>query len=324
HFYVAEIPEGVIMAVCERAVLVKAVYELWGRGDCLEGVAAQVQAQPLLLPHLHSNQTWALHVNSFGHSMSMGEKQTTRDFFNFLEIGPVDVKKPQLELWVTLDYTPYCCRAPKQRPKIWLSGETATAAAAVAGGAGAAGVAGAEGYIGPTSLDHSLALIMANLTHVRRNSLVLDPFVGTASILVALAHFGALCYGTDIDVRVLKGEMHAGQPPDQITATAARRGIFNNFLAYGLPLPELIRMDNSLFDRHGYFDCIVTDPPYGIRAGAKKSGQIMPVTNPVAADRRHDHIPRVQRYEVEEVMLDLLHTAARCLVVGGRLSYLIP
>jgi len=74
----------------------------------------------------------------------------------------------------------------------------------------------------------------------------------------------------------------------------------------------------------GYFDCIVTDPPYGIRAGAKKSGQIMPVTNPVAADRRHDHIPRVQRYEVEEVMLDLLHTAARCLVVGGRLSYLIP
>lgn len=41
-------------------------------------------------------------------------------------------------------------------------------------------------------------------------------------------------------------------------------------------------MDNHLFDRHimcfqsaqseGLFEAIVTDPPYGIRAGAKKSG----------------------------------------------------
>jgi len=27
-------------------------------------------------------------------------------------------------------------------------------------------------------------------------------------------------------------------------------------------------------DAEGFFDVIVTDPPYGIRAGAKKSGQV--------------------------------------------------
>ncbi len=39
---------------------------------------------------------------------------------------------------------------------------------------------------------------------------MLDPFVGTASILVGASHFGAHCTGFDIDMRVLKGNMHAG------------------------------------------------------------------------------------------------------------------
>lgn len=38
---------------------------------------------------------------------------------------------------------------------------------------------------------------------------------------------------------------------------------------YGLPRPELIRSDNALYGRHfrvmEMYDCIVTDPPYGIR-----------------------------------------------------------
>lgn len=45
-------------------------------------------------------------------------------------------------------------------------------------------------YLGPTSLDPSLAIIMANMAGVRRGHLAFDPFAGTASILVALAHFG--------------------------------------------------------------------------------------------------------------------------------------
>jgi tRNA (guanine10-N2)-methyltransferase len=164
-------------------------------------------------------------------------------------------------------------------------------------------------YLGPTTLDDSLALILANLSRVSTDMLVYDPFVGTASILIALTHFGAMCFGSDIDTRVLRGEMYAGScPKGQKTGqeTRTRRDIFENFKRYNLPVPELIRMDNHVFDRHitlqshgtytisettncctmmssgaagsandssqGLFDAIVTDPPYGIRAGAKKSG----------------------------------------------------
>lgn len=59
-------------------------------------------------------------------------------------------------------------------------------------------------YLGPTSMDNELSLVMANMGLVRKGSVVLDPFVGTGSILVACANFGAVCFGTDIDVRVLR------------------------------------------------------------------------------------------------------------------------
>lgn len=71
-------------------------------------------------------------------------------------------------------------------------------------------------YLGPTSLDHGLAFIMTTIGQVSQGSTVLDPFVGTASILVASSHFGAHCFGTDIDMRVLKGQMHAGVQVDRV------------------------------------------------------------------------------------------------------------
>eukprot|EP01035_Chromulina_nebulosa_P062554 gene62554-85546_t len=132
--------------------------------------------------------------------------------------------------------------------------------------------------------------------------------------------------------------MYAGSADRKVDLT--RRDVLENFRAYGLPRPDLIRMDNHLFDRHlrsdrtlpsstagirtetetetetemmGFFDAIVTDPPYGIRAGAKKSGRKGELRYSIAEERRADHVPAVQPYPVEEVMLDLLHTAATAL-----------
>jgi tRNA (guanine10-N2)-methyltransferase len=130
-------------------------------------------------------------------------------------------------------------------------------------------------YIGPTSLDPSLAFIMTNMGHVREHSIVFDPFVGTGSILIAASALGSLSIGADIDIRVLNGEMYAGTGDRSV-----KRHIFESFREYDLPRPELIRLDNHLLDGHvrihrsnrGLYDAIITDPPYGIRAGAKKTG----------------------------------------------------
>lgn len=47
-------------------------------------------------------------------------------------------------------------------------------------------------YLGPTAMDAEIAFLMANQALATSGKLVYDPFVGTGSILVAAAHFGAI------------------------------------------------------------------------------------------------------------------------------------
>ena len=60
-------------------------------------------------------------------------------------------------------------------------------------------------YLGTTSMDAELSLVMANMAKARPGSLVLDPFVGTGSFLVSCSHFGAMTMGSDIDGRQIRG-----------------------------------------------------------------------------------------------------------------------
>jgi tRNA (guanine10-N2)-methyltransferase len=120
-------------------------------------------------------------------------------------------------------------------------------------------------YLGPTSMDHELSCIMCNHGHVRPGSFVLDPFAGTGSILVAAASYGARVLGCDIDMRVLRD--------GKIDSKGASCNVYTNFRDYGLGDPAgLVRCDNSHPPWRPHLqavvDAILTDPPYGVRAGA--------------------------------------------------------
>lgn len=77
------------------------------------------------------------------------------------------------------------------------------------------------------------------------------------------------------------------------------------------------------------FDAIICDPPYGVRAGGRKSGgrkilrgTVDPYTVP--EDKRTDHIPSTGAYSLVECVHDLLNLAARMLVMKGRLVFFFP
>lgn len=133
-------------------------------------------------------------------------------------------------------------------------------------------------YLGPTSMDHELSFIMCNLGHVRRASLVYDPFAGTGSILVAAAAWGGRVLGTDIDIRVIRDGKRdsAGRPCS----------VYSNFADYGLGDPiGLLRADaaNPPWRRgaEGLVDAILCDPPYGVRAGGRKMAPLGPGDAPL-------------------------------------------
>jgi len=118
-------------------------------------------------------------------------------------------------------------------------------------------------YIGNTSMDAELSLIMANQALAAPGKLIYDPFVGTGSFLLTCAQFGAFTMGSDIDGRQIRGQTN--------------KSIKSNVEQYNLRGKVL---DTLVFDicHHPWrdnlwFDAIVTDPPYGVRAGAKTLGR---------------------------------------------------
>ena len=122
--------------------------------------------------------------------------------------------------------------------------------------------------------------------------------------------------GSDIDMRVIKGI---------IKGEARGLDIFSNFKQYGLEshLAGVIRMDMHLNpvrkDLEDLFHSIIADPPYGVRAGGRKS-----VYKDVEIRHRESHVPSTDPYTLGETLRDLLDFSARLLVVGGRLVYFFP
>ena len=132
-------------------------------------------------------------------------------------------------------------------------------------------------YIGPTATDHLLSFLMANFAQIKEGQIVIDPFVGTGSLLIPPSYFKAQCFGCDLDVRVLRGYSvgYTRKSDDDKTPQKMQGNIFSNFDDYNFPRPQIIRQDinKPAFRKKNFlFDAIVCDPPYGWRAGVRKTG----------------------------------------------------
>ena len=132
-------------------------------------------------------------------------------------------------------------------------------------------------YIGPTATDHLLSFLMANFAQIKQGQLIIDPFVGTGSLLIPPSYYKAQCFGCDLDVRVLRGYSvgYTRKSENDKTPQKMQGNIFSNFDDYGFPRPQIIRQDinkPAFRKKNLLFDAIVCDPPYGWRAGVRKTG----------------------------------------------------
>ena len=117
-------------------------------------------------------------------------------------------------------------------------------------------------YLGITSMDAELSLIMANQALIQRDSLVFDPFVGTGGFLVSGAHFGGFTMGSDIDGRQIKGK-DGLSIISNVEQYSLQKKVIGNIVCDFAHHPWVD-------DGHQLWDAIICDPPYGVRAGAKK------------------------------------------------------
>ncbi|CAE7631719.1 trmt11 [Symbiodinium microadriaticum] len=114
---------------------------------------------------------------------------------------------------------------------------------------------------------------------------------------------------------------------DPALTSAGGCNIFTNFVQYGFSSPEIVVCDNAMPPwravKPGWLDFIITDPPYGVRACAKKSGRDEAKKKVVIQDV-NSYIPSKVSYGEEELSEDLLNFASASLVDGGKLVFLVP
>ena len=313
--------------VCSRCLLINRIYKIYGVGKTDEEVIEDMKNHDPKEYNLFKKDynlfdkkiSWKINVGAFGKKINFKSQEDKRKLFAFIPFeGPVKLSKPDLTFWFIEEYTPKGVPSGVKDTRIPTNKYFLLE---IANGRSDLPVKYSlkqRKFLGPTSMDAELAFIMANNALARQGSFVLDPFVGTGSIIVAAQAFGAYCIGTDIDIRILHAQ--------EFKKTT---NIFSNSEQYNLPKPCLIRGDMSksgicMRINKPILDAIICDPPYGVRAGAKKSGSKREIVEKVPEKYLHKHIPQTQPYHAEEVMLDLLDLAATLLVMNGRLVYFLP
>jgi len=128
-------------------------------------------------------------------------------------------------------------------------------------------------FFHPSAMPPKLARCMVNLAQPKVGEIVLDPFCGTASMLIEAGLIGCRVVGFDAQRRMVRGSMrnlvYFGVQPEGLAVADAK----------DLPISEV--------------DCVVTDPPYG-----RSSTTMGRETGQVVKDflsKADDHIRRGRR-----------------------------
>ncbi|GHJ88048.1 hypothetical protein NliqN6_4450 [Naganishia liquefaciens] len=181
-------------------------------------------------------------------------------------------------------------------------------------------------FYGNTSMESEMSLLMAGQTLSDNGKIIYDPFAGTGSLLYTCAHWGSYVMGSDIDGRQMRGKDKSGP------------GVFRAAQQYGIrdKMLDCLTFDvtRNPWRRGELLDAIITDPPYGVRAGAKRLGRKVGrkklITEPVMLPNgvwSHEapgYIPASKPYEMVDLVNDLVMFARYMLVPGGRLVFFLP
>ncbi|KAF7458859.1 putative tRNA guanosine-2'-O-methyltransferase [Cryptosporidium felis] len=292
--------DEVALGILERSVLIRGFVDVWSSGKDHETVKAILRMdlnvkREFLDRYLSSDIDFCWKVKSIGKKLSRNEQVSRMNEYGFLFKGTekVNLSDPKLILgifedWRTIDGNGEEVKSISKEDVSRTKADLKRVYVGRVVGIQSCNEVGDKSLwwlkyslnkrpvLGPTTMDNELAFIMCNIGQVKKDKVVFDPFCGTGGILISASHLGALCFGSDIDLRVINGWFCSYINPHMIKGKTISedhpKSIFANFDHYKLERPEIIRMDISKSSvRSSWIDAIICDPPYGIRATSRTS-----------------------------------------------------
>ncbi|KAK3260705.1 hypothetical protein CYMTET_30355 [Cymbomonas tetramitiformis] len=197
-FWYINIPmESQAVSIGRRAMLVKGIYEVWGEGTTWEECAEEIKKYPeeRITPYTKENTTFKVVVEGFGKSITREEQMSYIHSMTFIDFqGKVSIKNAEHTFSLIKAADPTTNNGllgDILQERFYFGREVAVCDRSVIPKYNLS----QRDFIGSTSMDPELSFMMCNMTGVEKGSLVLDPFVGTGSILVSASHKGAYVIG---------------------------------------------------------------------------------------------------------------------------------
>ncbi|XP_067118788.1 tRNA (guanine(10)-N2)-methyltransferase homolog [Centruroides vittatus] len=309
--------------IMSRCVLGKSLYELWCDSDKISDVHKRLKNCPktFLAQYSNSDQSFRIRIESFGKKLRKDEKLEKIEEFHYLPFeGPIELTKPDHSFHLIEYYGLDPNNVPEKPTRIFFGRWICDGQRSMINKFNLK----QRKFIGNTSMDPTLSLIMANMAKIKKNDFVLDPFVGSGSVFVPAAYFGAYVMGTDIDYLMIHGKakptrykQKKREPDECIKSNLKQYNLQDRYL-------DVLVADASLplWRNQSLIDAVITDPPYGIREASERIGT---KKNYVIPTHLIDgHIPSKITYSLQNIIKDLLNLCAFCLTLGGRLVYWLP
>ncbi|RUS86807.1 hypothetical protein EGW08_005403 [Elysia chlorotica] len=320
--------DTVAKALMQRTVLSKRLYEFWEEGTSVSDVSTKIRQLPkdMIEPYTSESNSFRIVVETFNKKLSSGEKISrieklteTGSIFR----GPINLNCPDYSFHLLEFYHNDATSQPASEPsKIYFGRWIADGQRARIQQYHLQ----KRHFIANTSMDACLSMVMANFGQIKDNDFVFDPFVGSGSLLVACAHYGAYVAGTDIDFLLL----HAKAKPSRAKQKARSQdeSVRSNLQQYGFESKyiDVLVADAShhkMWREGCQFDAIITDPPYGIRESAAKIANVQDA-KVITLEEGAQRYPQKAQYQLGDIFKDLLNFAAKYLNKGGRLVYWLP
>lgn len=344
--------------LAKRVTCIRSIWQHWASGTTTQEIkqilAEDESVRHLWLPWRDKKYTWKANVDGYMRSISMQERRDKVE--NFADVlafpGAISLHGADFEWCLTEEWTTPRTLGEDERKDENIMHHFIPAVAhegmlkaqyqrliAVHTGRNITPAAGElakdriarmnvkkRAHIGNTTMESGMSLVQAGMALAGPGKLIYDPFVGTGSLLLAAAALGATTLGSDIDARAIRGKVDHGKIG--IVRSAEQYGVQHHLL------------DSLCFDvtQHPFrsgelFDAIVTDPPYGVRAGAKRIGrkdvdklrrEPVLLSDGMWSHERSDYLPPKRPYILDDLLADLFAFAARFLVKKGRLVFWMP
>lgn len=234
-FWTVELPdEESALKLASRSVSLKCIIEHWseshkGFEDFHSKVRNYITTNELTTSKYFTKDcSFKIKVETYNNHFTQKEKVQKIETFDYLPLkSEANLKNPDVEWWY-IEFYGLDANNKSEIPEAILFGRWI-----------------ADGqrhlikelslkkrkFIGNTSMDAQLSLLMANQALVQSGDIVLDPFVGTGSLLVSAAKFGGFVMGSDIDYMMV----YAKCRPSRITQKTreADESIRANLKQYG-------------------------------------------------------------------------------------------